>query len=124
MKIFLFIAILFVAPACKKNNAENSSLIGKWKLTEYLADPGNGSGTWQPADPLHPEYLEFKKDGILIFSANNIYNPDHYQITSDSTMIFIRSVENFPIRYHLYGNQLSLYPPCIEACGERYISVH
>jgi hypothetical protein len=123
-KVFLFAALMCSVTACKKNiQVDNSSIVGKWKLSEYLADPGDGSGTWQPADPLHPGYLEFKKDGTLSISPNNIYNSDHYQLISDSTMIFIRGSENFPMRYHFSKTLLTLYPPCIEACGERYIAV-
>ena len=123
-KVFFLAAVICFVTGCKKNiQVENSSLAGKWKLQEYLADPGDGSGTWQAADPLHPGYLEFKKDGTLIFSPNNIYNSDHYQLTSDSTMIFLRGSDNFPMRYHFSETLLTLYPPCIEPCGERYIAI-
>jgi hypothetical protein len=27
----------------------NNQLAGKWKLSEYLIDIGDGNGTWQPA---------------------------------------------------------------------------
>lgn len=123
-KIILLAIVVFSVTACKKNaRSENSSIVGKWKLSESLADPGDGSGTWQAADPLHPRYLEFKKDGTLSISPNNIYNADHYQLTSDSTMIFLRGAENFPFRYHFSETILILYPPCDEPCGEKYIAV-
>jgi hypothetical protein len=54
-KVFLLAALICYVTACKKDiQVKNSSIIGKWKLSESLADPGVGSGTWQPADPLHP----------------------------------------------------------------------
>ncbi len=116
--------MVFAVAGCKKSsNVENSNLIGKWKLTESLADPGDGSGTWQMADPSNPQYLEFKNDGRLIFSPTGMYDSDHYQVSSDSTMIFLRGRESFPMRYHLSENMLCLFPPCIEGCGLKYISV-
>lgn len=123
-KFFLLAAVVLAFASCKKNTqAENESIAGKWKLSESFADPGDGSGTWQAADPLHPSYLEFKKDGRLIFSPSNIYNADHYQVTSDSTIIFLRGSESFHIRYQFSKTMLTLYPPCIEGCGERYLAV-
>lgn len=57
MKNFiLFTAILFSSVACKKSATQtsNSSIIGKWELSEYFADPGDGSGTWHSAASLNP----------------------------------------------------------------------
>jgi hypothetical protein len=125
MKKVLVLAVLVCSvTACEKNiQLHNSSIVGKWKLSEYLADPGDGSGTWQPADPSHPGYLEFNVDGTLTISPYNIYNSDHYQVTSDSTMIFLRGSESFPMGYHFSETLLTLHPSCIEACGERFIPV-
>jgi hypothetical protein len=122
---FILMAVMVLAVAgCKKNSSvEDGGLIGKWKLTESYADPGDGSGTWHMADPSNPQYLEFRDDGRLIFSPADMYDSDHYQVTSDSTMNFIRGSESFPMRYHLSENMLSLFPPCIEGCGLKYISV-
>lgn len=123
-KVFLIVIVFFAVTGCEKSaRVSNNSLIGKWKLSESHADPGNGSGTWQLADPLNPSYLEFKNDGTLVFSPYNIYNSDRYQVTSDSTMIFFRGSESFNFRYTFSKTTLSLYPPCIEACGSRYIAV-
>jgi hypothetical protein len=123
-KVFLLAAVLFSVAACERAKpVVNNNLIGKWKLSESLADPGDGSGTWRVADPLHPSYLEFKNDGTLSFSPYNIYNSDRYQIISDSTMIFFRGSESFNMRYKFSKTLLSLYAPCIEACGSRYIPV-
>jgi hypothetical protein len=123
-KLFLFATVLFSVAACERTTpVGNNSLIGKWKLSESLADPGDGSGTWQLADPLHPSHLEFKNDGTLSFSPYDIYNSDRYQVTSDSTMVFFRGSESFNMRYNFSKTILSLYAPCIEACGSRYTAV-
>jgi hypothetical protein len=123
-KIFLVASVVCLVIACKKNVAfHNSGIVGKWKLTEFLSDPGDGSGSWQAADRWHPRYLEFNSDGTLTILPDNIYNSDHYQLTSDSTMIFMRGSQNFPMWYYFSETSLTLHPPCFEACGERYIAV-
>jgi hypothetical protein len=123
MKNFILLAaVLCSLVACKKavTQFSNSSIAGKWKLSEYLADPGDGRGTWQSADSLNPSYLEFKEDGMLSVSPYSVYSWDHFQVTSDSTIIFFRSAEKFNRGYHFSKTLLSLYGGCIEACEERY----
>jgi hypothetical protein len=122
----LFTLILYTIAACKKSSVPlqiNSSIVGKWKLSESYSDPGDGSGTWQKADPLNPSYLTFNPDGSLDITPPDIYNPDHYKLTSDSTMFFYRGSDSIYMRYSFSETLLSIYPPCIEGCGERYIPV-
>ena len=118
---FLTISIGFFA--CEKKAVEGNVVEGRWKLTEYLADPGDGSGKWMPANSDNPSYIEFKGGGSLVFTPLNVYGSDHYQIVNDSLMIFLRGVEKFQFRYQLSGKMLILYPPCIEQCGSKYIKV-
>ena len=122
--LLLTIVIFFIIGCEKSKQVENNSLVGKWKLTESYADPGDGSGTWQPADAAHPGYLEFKTDGTVTITPYNIYNAERYKITSDSTLLFIRSTDSIFTRYSFSKTLLILYPPCIEGCGEKYIAVH
>lgn len=122
-KIVLLIAAFFSLVACEKiaTKTENNSIVGKWKLSEYLADPGDGSGTWQPAASSNPSYLEFKEDGRLIVSPSSVYSWDHYQLASDSTIILFRGTDQFIRSYHFSKTLLTLSGGCIEACSERYI---
>ncbi|HEY4967452.1 MAG TPA: hypothetical protein VII28_13700 [Puia sp.] len=125
MKKLIFpVFILFLLVSCKKNTAPppaNNSIVGKWKLTESYIDPGDGSGTWRQADPSTPGYLSFHTDGSMTITPYNVYDADHYKIISDSTMIFYRGSDSFNIRYTLTEFLLSVYPPCVEGCGERYV---
>jgi hypothetical protein len=124
MKNFILLAaILISSVACRKTAtlSGNTSIIGKWELSEYLADPGNGSGTWHSAVSLNPSYLEFKADGTLVSTPYSINSWDHYQLTSDSSVIFFRGSEQFINWYHISNTSLTLFGGCIEACGERYI---
>jgi hypothetical protein len=47
-KILALAVIILTLISCSKNDDDTSSnlLIGTWKLTEMLIDPGNGSGTF------------------------------------------------------------------------------
>ena len=124
MKNFILLtAILFSLAACKKivSQNSNSSLIGKWQLSEYLADPGDGSGTWHSAASMNPSYLEFKDDGTLNVTPYSVNNWDHYQLTSDSTITFLRGSDQFIRWYHYSKTLLTISGGCIEACEERYI---
>ena len=114
--------------ACGKKNtaaAENEGIVGKWKLTESLADPGDGSGKWQPADPAHPSYLEFRSDGTLISTPTGLPSngADRYQLLSDSTVLFYNGTFSIRESYNLTKTTLSITPPCFEACGMHYIAV-
>lgn len=127
-KIFLIVILIIVA-ACSRNSSETTnkraagSLVGKWRLTETLMDPGDGSGTWQHADPLHPSYLEFKSDSTVVFTPPGTWDSDHYKILDGTSMIFLRDTLQFHYRYKLSENNLILNPPCYEACGMKYEAV-
>ena len=122
--IFLAAALFFVA-ACKKatTRSVHDGIVGKWKVSEYLADPGDGSGTWQPANPSNPMYLEFKSNGMLVANPSGGNNFDHYELTSDSTLIFSGGNQNAQRWYRLSDTSLTITGGCFEACGTRYIPV-
>jgi hypothetical protein len=121
--LILLTVILFSLVACKKTVTQNSnsSIVGKWRLSEYLADPGDGSGTWHSAASLNPSYLEFKEDGTLSVSPYSVNSWDHFQVTSDSTIILFRGSDQFTRGYHFSTTLLTLSGGCTEACEERYI---
>ncbi|WP_204346604.1 lipocalin family protein [Psychroserpens algicola] len=51
-QIVLTLITVGILCSCSKNEDKNSEtdLIGSWKLIEVLADPGDGSGTFQPVE--------------------------------------------------------------------------
>jgi hypothetical protein len=109
--------------ACSKSSDNNNkipvSLIGKWKLTEYLADPGDGSGTWKHAET--EDYIEFTKDSTVLSNKPTTEDVTRFSLPSDSTIIFIYPSYNITNYYKIQGNQLTLMGGCIEACGSKYI---
>jgi heat shock protein HslJ len=65
-KTILFLLTLSFLISCSENNddnIENTQLIGKWKLIEQLADPGDGSGTFKSIES--QKFIEFKDEGII-----------------------------------------------------------
>jgi hypothetical protein len=128
MKPVIFFTVFFAAflGACEKSadSSIHDSLVGKWKLVEHLADPGDGSGVWQKADPLNPSYAVFKQDGTIDAVG---WSPrfSKYSVTNIEKFSLIDTVnqDSMHFRYSITPALLTIYPPCIEACGQRYIRV-
>jgi hypothetical protein len=111
--------------ACKKTDTPfvNSSIVGSWRLSERLIDPGGGMGTWIKADSSNPSYLEFKEDGLVNNSPGNLFHWDHYELTSDSTITLLSGTQEFHLSYHFSKTLLTLLGGCFEACGQKYVPV-
>jgi hypothetical protein len=124
MKYFITIFSFFlITLACTKSsdtsNKVNVSLIGKWKLTEYLIDPGNGSVTWKPAET--DEYIEFTSDSTILNSSPTTGDIVRFSLPNDSTILFIYLTYNITHYYNIQGNELTITGGCIEHCGSKYI---
>lgn len=115
--LFLFLCISFVV-ACKKNSLTAGSFTGKWKLIATLADPGDGSGQWQPVTGTD-KFIRFNADSSL---ESNIYTDYKRYRVSDSVRIeFIQSNgTSILLRYKFYPSMLQINSPCIEPCGARF----
>lgn len=122
MKYFIALFFLCVMIACTKSSGKTSlSLIGRWKLTETLADPGNGSGTWMPATTDY--IIQFNNDSTASqIPITPAWNINRYSVTSDSTIIlFYSNGTNQSLYFKIENNILTLMGGCIEACGSKYI---
>jgi hypothetical protein len=123
--IFAMLIITGVVIACKKSSdsANNGKITGKWKLTEYYMDPGDGSGTWQPASNFNNnQTIEFKPNGIVVTNTSLLTTYDRYYIGTDSFLYMIRTSFSDTVRmgFQISQNKLAIYPMCIEGCGFRY----
>lgn len=128
MKKIIFVlatVMIVIIFGCNKSAPKNNSIHGKWMLTEYYVDPGNGSGTWKNADISDPNYLEFKSNGSLESNKGVFKNYNHYDILNDSVFEFHSSTpgNSLKSKYFLTSGLLSIYPPCIEGCGFKYKTV-
>ncbi|MFZ4105456.1 lipocalin family protein [Flavobacterium sp.] len=131
MKTFylLISIVLITLTSCskKENQATSNVLVGSWKLTDILLDPGNGSGTFVPVSS--NKTLIFNTNGNLTSNGNicdlsiesNTSSTGTYS-ESNST-INSASCQNTSIIYEVIGTTLILNYPCIEPCKAKYIKV-
>jgi len=141
-RLLLSLMLLCTVMACKNETAdpiddtakramkENNGLIGKWKLVEYLADPGDGSGTYREvtADVAHT--IEFKENGEFIEkkgqgqSSVPLFNA--YKVLDDKRIELIPIDKTAPSHIWYYSDlstsKLTLGYGCIEACSGKYIA--
>lgn len=117
----IMIALFISYTSCKKNSVSDGpgEVYGKWKLTETLSDPGDGSG----------KYIKVKEDKYLIMSRTGKMEGDAlpdlsaFKILDSLTMEVTSKTYNrtLPYRYKATANTLTLNPPCFEGCGFRFI---
>ncbi|NEU07608.1 hypothetical protein GZH53_04710 [Flavihumibacter sp. R14] len=136
MKIYtklLVIATTLIFAACSKENGEiidvfgdPGVLVGKWKLSETLNDPGDGSGEWRKVKGTD-YYIAFKANGEV--SGNALPGYAVYSVR-DSTVITFTKADGITYQnysYQLKDGKLNMSPAgpimCIEACGSRYVKV-
>lgn len=117
--------ILFAA-ACGKDGVKgNVSLTGKWKLSQNLADPGDGSGTWQPVT--NSTSLMLNSDGTT--SGTTFPNYVKYTTQGDTELTFSqvdKTTQNY--RFKISHDTLFMSPDgpirCFEACGIKFVKVN
>ena len=115
-KLSLIFFIVSVS-ACKKSDKENS-IIGKWKHTETLADPGDGSGKWQSVKN-SDSYLLLSADGTV--SGKGFTHYKQYSVIDNQTIEFIyQDKRKIILFYKLKGSTLEISGGCFEACGSRF----
>ena len=124
-KGLLRIAFSLLALSCSTSNevetpkeAENNSLIGKWKLIETYSDPGDGSGTFQAANS-QKTFEFFSNDSVYsngeICSLSTDAQSPSSSTFSDSTKT-INCPNSYRLFYEFKNQHLMLYFPCIEPC--------
>lgn len=126
--ITFLLMLSVVLVSCKKE--EDPALVNKWHLIEQLADPGDGSGTFQPVSS--NKTVEFFEDGTITsngslcgMSSEVGSGSSGTYSTADSTI----TVDNCgfdppnPMTFEMQGENLIINYPCIEPCREKYEQV-
>jgi len=113
--------------SCSPKDAVDPDLIGKWRLIEVLADPGDGSGTFHSV--ASNKTMEFNSNGTVT-SNGSICDMSIVSGTSsigtyslsDSTLKS-SNCETSPmkIRFQKSGSYLIIHYPCDEACSAKYV---
>ncbi len=118
----ILLLLLFITVAGCATMNTGTTLTGKWRLTETLADPGDGSGKWRPADSKE-SYLTFDSEG----GVTSTDSPDYqsYAILDSAKIEFtLKDGRKQLMSYAVEGTVLTLRPQCIEACGSKYTRVN
>lgn len=138
MKNYILILFTLLLIGCtsndKKQKIGNTELLGSWKVIEQLADPGDGSGTFQPVT--YNRTVEFFSNGTISASGTLCYMGTENNPSSGS---FVLTPENefndgeitptdcsyteARIYFKIEGENLILWYPCIEGCGEKLIKL-
>lgn len=140
-RIILPLLLLWTVIACQNDSAdpldgkraskENNGLIGKWKIVEYLGDPGDGSGRYRKVGDDEYHIIQFKENGEFLeekgpaISSATYFNA--YKILNDDRIEMIpidRGAPSHIWRYsELSPTKLTLNFSCFEACSGKYIAV-
>ena len=121
-----FLTVFFFMISCSSDETEITDLVGSWRLTEQLSDPGNGSGEFIEVESI--KTITFKSDGnfesngtmcnMNIFAdeqSSGNYNTTSKIIYPDACMALSYSID-----YFIEDNKLFLSYPCIELCQQKY----
>ena len=125
---FFFVSLLM--NSCSSNEiSEDPQLIGKWKLIEQLADPGDGSGVFKKV--VSNKTIEFLANGTVVsngtFCDTNINSETEtigeYFTSENYLKPTIENECDFPdlkIYFEFQNENLILWFPCIEGCGQKF----
>lgn len=129
MKKYILLGVIIVGllASCDKNlitSPYNTSITGRWKLLETLSDPGDGSGEWVKAKS-NNSFIQINGDGTFRSFDTEFNGVRSYKIIDSSVveLTFDNNTSKINYRYKLDGSKLELNPPCIEACGFKYLRV-
>ncbi len=131
MRTLLFsvfiLPILFLS-GCKdsKTTVDPNSLQGTWNLIETLVDPGDGSGTFQPAD--YSKQITFFQGTTYVCTGSTCFMGNSSTSSSgtyDEVSLTLQPQGgcpngSFPVHYKLENGYLIISYPCIEGCQEKY----
>ncbi|GGI25450.1 hypothetical protein [Pedobacter mendelii] len=120
MKKLIFALLLTtIILSCKKNTESSNEIYGKWKLTETLFDIGSGQGKYTKVTG-PDKFIIFDKSGEIQGDAM----PDfiRFRLIDSVKIELFSNAYVMPIthRFKVSGNNLTINPPCIEACGLRF----
>lgn len=125
--ISMLVLAAFVMACSKNKEFRNSEIIGTWRLTEMLADPGDGSGTFQPVQS--DKTITFHKDGTI--SSNGSLCVMSTEVDGESSGMYSFTDSSFSAnncvdpayryRFSLQGDVVIVDYPCIEPCRSKFV---
>lgn len=112
---------------------ENNGLVGKWKMVEFLYDPGDGSGKFQKASEGESSIVEFKANGDFkevkgpLYSSINSYTK--YKILGDGLIELSGAPASSAYPSHrwtykdLTPKSVTLGFGCDETCAGKFVAI-
>ncbi len=129
MKKPIILAILIAfSIGCNKEKKESikspdqTSLVGQYKLIEILADPGDGSGTFQAVNS--NKVVQFYSDstitsnGDLCSMSEASGSPSSGTYSLADSVITVNNCLN--MYFEISGNELIINYACIEPCRAKF----
>lgn len=124
----IIVGMFFVFSSCSLN--KNTSLIGKWKLTEELIDIGDGKGEFKEVNT--QQFIEFMQDGTFSSTVNLCQMPANKDEKGTGTYSVDENKiipgncaddDDSSITFETSGKELILSFFCIEPCKQKYVKV-
>ncbi len=126
--IFLLFTTLLIGSCDTSDDPGNIldfEIEGTWRLTEVLADPGDGSGTFQSVSS--SKTITFDANGgftsngtVCDLSITSMVNTSGTYNSINQTINGNCSTTNSPISYDIIGSALEITYSCFEPCMTRY----
>lgn len=130
MRSLVILIAFFTLLSCSSEDINSSNIVGTWKLTQVLADPGDGSGVFSDIDS--DKTITFFSDDTFLSNGNLCFFDS---ITPEATEgAFSIEYENITpyncetfhlidLNYKIENGTLIVYFHCIEACAEKYTKI-
>ncbi|MBC9798298.1 hypothetical protein [Sinomicrobium weinanense] len=126
----IFVFSLFLLFSCSgDNDPEDAELVGSWKLIEYLADPGNGSGSFQPVNSdktvtFHADKTITSNGKLCTFTiradagkrGTGVYSLTDSIITPNDCT----EQQHSNIYFEMDNNNLIIKYICVEGCAQKF----
>ncbi len=104
--------------------------MGKWKLAQVLADPGDGSGT----------FVNIESNKTITFLSDNTFSSNEYlcslsplaplktegTFSTEKQGIYPNSCDSFAelkLSYRIKNKALIINYFCVESCSEKYVKI-
>ena len=128
MKLSFFSLLVLAIVSCDTSSVDLSSINGTWKLSEVLADPGDGSGTFHSVSS--SKKILFFQNGTFVSNSNICQfststagsSAGTFSLTSN-TIEPANCSNSYPFTLDLVSNELIISYQCFEACREKYRKV-
>ncbi len=126
--LLFFLAIISLSSSCTKKELVDTGavimekpvdlgVVGKYKMIEYLLDPGDGSGTFQPITSnviveLHSNGTVTSNGDLCTGMPSNTPTNGTYSLTD----WIITTANCTDLTFEIFGPNLIVDYPCIEPC--------